>query len=165
MNSAHSFLFLVFLPLSAARWYAPLEESVMSVSQHCPGQNVHHLEWCTKYRFKALKREEFYNACEASIRHAAERHEIQVLELGVMSDHVHALVQLPSMMSVARAVMLLKGCSAYDLFRFEPKFRLLYRRGHFWGRSYYHASAGDASVETVSRYVREENDPHQTRLA
>lgn len=82
-----------------------------------------------------------------------------------MPEHVHALVQLPSTMSVARAAMLLKGCSSYDLFRFEPKFRLRYRKRHFWGGAYFHRSAGDADLETVSRYVREENDPRQTPLA
>ena len=137
----------------------------MSVSQHCLGQNVHHLEWCTKYRFAMLQREEFYNACEASIRRAAARHGIGVLELSVMPEHVHALVQIPSTMCVARAAMLLKGCSSYDLFRLEPNFRKRYRKSHFWGRSYFHRSVGDASLEVILRYVREENDPRQTRLA
>jgi len=131
----------------------------MSVSQHCPGQNVHHIQWCTKYRFEMLKKEDYFKACEASLRRAAARHEIGLLEVGVMSDHVHVVAQLPSAMSVARAAMLLKGASAYDLFR------LRYRKGHFWGGAYFHRSAGDASLEVVSRYVREENDQRQTRLA
>ena len=135
------------------------------VSGHCPGQNVHHLQWCTKYRFQMLRKSEFFIACEASLRRAAERHEIGLLEVAMMSDHVHVVAQLPSAMSVARAAMLLKGASAYDLFRLEPKFRLRYRKGHFWGGAYFHRSAGDASLDVVSRYVREENDPRQTRLA
>ena len=138
---------------------------LISVSQHCPGQNVHHLQWCTKYRFQMLKRSEFYNACEASLSRAAERHGIELLEVAVMSDHVHVVAQLRADVSPARAAMLLKGASAYDLFRAEPKFRLRYRRGHFWGRAYFHRSAGDADLETITRYVREDNDPRQQKLA
>lgn len=157
---------LVFRYLPSGAFVATRRRrSFRMVSEHCPGQNVHHLEWCTKYRYAMLQREEFYNACEASIRRAAARHGIMVLELGVMPEHVHVVVQLPSMMGPGRAAMLLKGCSAYDLFRFEPKFRLRYRKGHFWGKAYYHGSVGDTTVEVVSRYVREDNDPRQTRLA
>ncbi len=135
-----------------------------STSQHCPGQNAHHFEWCTKYRFRMLKREEFYKACEASLKAAAQRHGIVILEIGVMSDHVHVVAQLPATMSVSRAAMLLKGASAYDLFRASPNFRKRYWDGHFWGRSYFHRSAGDADLETIRSYVREENDPRQQTL-
>ncbi len=126
---------------------------------------MHHLQWCTKYRYAMLKREEFFKACEASLERAAQRHGIELLEVGVMSDHVHVVACLRADVSPARAAMLLKGASSYDLFRHEPKFRLRYRRGHFWGRSYFHRSVGDADLETVSRYVREDNDPRQRKLA
>jgi putative transposase len=134
------------------------------MNQHCPGQNVHHLEWCTKYRFNMLKREEFYKACEASLKSAAQRHGIALLEIGVMSDHVHVIAELRADMSPARAAMLLKGASSYDLFRAAPNFRKRLWGGHFWGRSYFHRSAGDADLETVRSYVREENDPRQRTL-
>src|SRR3989344_4239448 len=97
--------------------------SLVSVA-HAKVENVHHLEWCTKYRFKALKRQEFFKACEASLRNAARRFGIEILELGVMSDHVHVVAVLPPCLSVSRAVGLLKGSSAFELFRLEPKFRL-----------------------------------------
>lgn len=135
------------------------------VSGYFPGQNVHHLQWCTKYRFEMLKREDFFKACEASLRRAAARHGIELLEVAVMNDHVYVVAGLPATMCPARAAMLLKGASSYDLFRAEPKFRLRYRRGHFWGRAYFHRSVGDADLETVARYVREDNDPRQQTLA
>ena len=126
---------------------------------------MHHLQWCTKYRYAMLRREEFFKACEASLDRAAQRHGIELLEVAVMSDHVHVVASLRADMSPARASMLLKGASAYDLFRVEPKFRLRYRRGHFWGRGYFHRSVGDTDLRTVSRYVREDNDPRQRTLA
>jgi putative transposase len=111
-----------------------------------------------------LKEPAFYNACETSLKNAATRHGIELLEVAVMSDHVHVVADLPADMSPAKAAMLLKGTSAYELFRFQPKFRLRYWNGHFWGRGYFHRSAGDADLKTVSNYVREDNDPRQRKL-
>ena len=112
-----------------------------------------------------LKREEFYKACEASLRRVAARHGIELLEVGVMSDHVHVVAALRADVSPARAAMLLKGASAYDLFRAEPRFRLRYRKGHFWGRAYYHGSVGDVQLSAARKYVQKENDPRQQTLA
>ena len=132
---------------------------------HCPGQNVHHLQWCTKYRYAMLQQPRLFQAGEASLERAAQRHGIRLLERAVMSDHVHVVADLPPDMSPARAAMLLKGASAHDLFKIEPKFRKRYWGGHFWGRAYFHRSAGDADLETVTHYVRYDNDPRQQKLA
>ncbi len=59
-----------------------------------------------------LKLEEFLKACEASLKRAAERHGIELLEVAVMSDHVHVVAQLRADASPARAAMLLKDASA-----------------------------------------------------
>ncbi len=135
------------------------------MSQHCPGQNTHHIQWCPKYRYNMLKQPRLFEACEASLERAAARHGIILLERAVMSDHVHVVADLPPGMSPARAAMLLKGASAHDLFAFEPKFRKRYWSGHFWGRGYFHRSAGDADLATITRYVRTDNDPRQQKLA
>ncbi|MFQ5406452.1 MAG: transposase [Candidatus Micrarchaeia archaeon] len=39
-----------------------------------------------------------------------------------------------------------------------------YTHGHFWGRAFFFRSVGDADLQTVSRYVREENDARQRTL-
>jgi len=46
----------------------------------------------------------------------ARRHGIFILELAVMEEHVHAVVQLPPNMSQSRAIQLLKGASSHELF-------------------------------------------------
>ena len=61
--------------------------------------------------------------CEDILREAAERHNIGVIELSMMSNHIHIIIQLPSTMSVSQALQLLKGASSYELFRQRPLFR------------------------------------------
>jgi putative transposase len=109
-------------------------------------------------------KEQHYKDCENAIRSAAKRHGIKLLELGVMPDHVHVVAILPQGMLPGKAVGLLKGYSAYELFRLHPKFRLQYQRGHFWGRGYFYRSVSDVNEQIVRRYVREDNDPRQRRL-
>ena len=131
---------------------------------HSIGVSEYHLEWVTKYRYETLLKESHYVDCENALKNAAKRHGIFVKELGVMPDHVHMVVFLSPEMSVSKAVNLLKGSSSHDLFNLHPKFRLQYQRGHFWGRGYFYRSVSNVDDETVSRYVREDNDPRQRRL-
>ena len=140
------------------------ENKNLAHNAHSIGVSEYHLQWVTKYRYETLLKESHYKDCETALKNAAERHGITIKELGVMPDHVHMIVFLPPEMSVSKAINLLKGASSYDLFHTHPNFKLRYPRGHFWGRGYFYRSVSNVDDETVSRYVREDNDPHQRRL-
>ncbi len=128
------------------------------------GQVVFHLTWITKYRYEVLRQSRLFEACDASIRRAAERHGMCIVELSVMSDHVHCVVACPPRLCAADAARLLKGASSHDMFCNDPKYRLRYPRGAFWARRYFVRSVGDADLETVRNYVRADNDPRQLTL-
>ena len=127
-------------------------------ASHSVGVSEYHLQWVTKYRYKTLLKESHYKDCEESIKNVAARHNIELLELGVMPDHVHVIVRVSPEMSPSKVVALLKGGSSYELFKLHPNFRLQYQRGHFWGRGYFYRSVSDINDETVRRYVREDNN-------
>lgn len=131
---------------------------------HSVGVSEYHLQWVTKCRYKTLLKESHYKDCEASIKNVAARHDIEILELGVMPDHVHVIVRVSPEMSPSKVVGLLKGGSSYELFKLHPKFRLQYLRGHFWGRGYFYRSVSDINDETVRKYVREDNNQKQRVL-
>ena len=131
---------------------------------HKVGVNVHHLEWCTKYRYNMLKQDKYKKACEDAIRTQAQRHSIIIRELFVMPDHVHTSCELPPNMSQSKALQLLKGGSSYLLFHQQPKFRLRYPQGHFWSPGAYAGSVGYNTVDIVDSYVRNQADVHQRQL-
>ncbi len=108
--------------------------------------------------FRKLK---YKNACESILRGVAARHGIGIIELSVMSNHVHMVVKLHPSMSVSRAQQLLKGASAYELFKCFPQFRLRYPRRHFWSAGKYSGTVGDADFKTVCNYVKEQTDEFQ----
>lgn len=132
---------------------------------HKVGVNVHHLEWCTKYRYCMMRKEDYKNVCENALRQQALRHCIKIRELFVMPEHVHISCELPPRMSQSKALQLLKGGASYTIFKTQPKFRLRYPRGHFWSPGAYAGSVGYTTVETVDNYVRNQQDVHQKLLS
>ena len=132
---------------------------------HKVGINIHHLEWCTKYRYEMLRQDKYKKLCEDAIKMMAEKHHIMIRELGVMPEHVHVSCELPPQMSQSKALQLLKGGSSYILFRQQDKFRLRYPRGHFWSPGAYAGTCGETTVETVDNYVKNQGDIHQMRLS
>ena len=121
---------------------------------HSVGQNLYHLEWCPKYRYKMFMKEENKKLCEEILEEVAERHKIEIEELSVMPDHIHAVVGIPTTMSVSQALHLLKGASSRELFKQKPNFRKRYPRGHLWSPGKFYRSVGDADIETIVQYVR-----------
>ncbi|MFH1590464.1 MAG: IS200/IS605 family transposase [archaeon] len=131
---------------------------------HKVGVNVHHLEWCTKYRYHMLRQEKYKKLTEEILRETAQRHRIVLREVGVMPDHVHVSAELAPGMSQSKALQLLKGNLSYQLFRAQPKFRLRYPRGHFFSPGALANSTGYATIDTIDHYVRHQEDIHQTLL-
>ena len=132
---------------------------------HKVGVNVHHLEWCTKYRYMMLKQEKYKNLCEEAIKEVAEKHNIRIRELNAQPEHIHVSCELPPSMSQSKALQLLKGGSSYIIFRKQEKFRLRYPRGHFWSPGAYAGTVGHNTVDIVDNYVRLQTDIHQKTLA
>ena len=50
------------------------------------GISMWHFEWCTKYRYKMFRKEEYKNLIAACIRRAATLHGIKIIELNVQSE-------------------------------------------------------------------------------
>jgi putative transposase len=103
-----------------------------------------------------FKQEENKKLCEEILEEVAKRHKIKIEELSIMPDHVHAVVGIPSTMSVSQALHLLKGASARELFKRKPNFRKRYPQGHFWSPGKFYRSIGDADIETVIQYVKDQ---------
>ena len=131
---------------------------------HKVGVNVHHLEWCTKYRYKMFKQDKYKTLAEEILREVAERHRLIVRELSVMPEHVHVSVEAPPSISQSKALQLLKGNLSYQLFRANQNFRLRYPQGHFFSPGGLANSTGYNTVEVVDNYVRTQVDIHQRSL-
>lgn len=127
---------------------------------HKVGTNYWHLEWCTKYRYKMMKRLEIKNLVEAAIRKSAHEHLIRIHLISVMPEHVHLLVSLPHGMTDSKALQLLKGRSAYLIFRNREHVRLRYPQGHFWAAGGCAVTVGYNDLNTTSNYIQNQEEHH-----
>ena len=101
-----------------------------------------------------MRKEKLRLAARKAIEEVGKRHGIHFVELGVMPDHVHAIVSCNPSMSQSKALNLLKGGSSYKLFKEYPNLRLRYPKGHFWSRGKAGRTVGDVDKETVIDYVK-----------
>jgi len=127
---------------------------------HKIGLNFWHLEWCPKYRYKMMQKLENKNLVAAAIRKAASEHGIKIHYLAVMPDHVHALATLPHGMTDSKAFNLLKGRSSYIIFRVKEKFRLRYPKGHFWSPGGFATTIGYNDLESMVKYIENQQEHH-----
>ena len=129
---------------------------------HCVYQCKYHLVWCPKYRFRVLTGDVAKFVDEA-LRALCEWKKVEVLELNVQPDHVHAVLQIPPRLSVSEVVGTLKGKTAIKVFKSYPGLKKKpYWGNHFWARGYCVTTIG-MDEEKIRRYVKyqEENEKRQ----
>jgi REP-associated tyrosine transposase len=110
----------------------------------------YHVVFCPKYRRKVLAPpiDERLNVILAE---QIERWGQELIEMEVMPDHVHLLVGCDPQFGIHRLVKLLKGFSSHAL---RAEFPVLKRRlPSLWTNSYFVATVGGVTVETLKRYV------------
>ena len=128
---------------------------------HKVGANYWHLEFATKYRYKMFGKEKQHNLMVACLRWSANRHRIAIHELFVMPEHVHMLVSLPHNLTNSKALMLLKGASAFKFFKNHPKSRLRLPKGHLWSAGGCAITVGYNEYSTVQKYIQNQGIHHQ----
>jgi putative transposase len=114
-----------------------------------------HLVFVVKYRRRILAGEHLARM-EAVCRGVAEKMGFQVLEFNGEPDHVHLLVEYPPAISVSSLVNHLKGVSSRML---RKEFPLRPHGEHLWSPSYFASSAGGATIETLRRYIEQQDRP------
>lgn len=113
----------------------------------------YHLVWCPKYRRPVLAGDVGKRLAEL-IPQEVEKLGGRVLELVVQPDHVHLFATFPPTIAVAQIMFRIKGATAYQLRKAFP--HLKSRLPSLWTRSYYVATAGHVSAETIQRYIDEQ---------
>jgi putative transposase len=76
----------------------------------------------------------------------------------VNADHVHALVDLPTSVSIEDVAQLFKGSSSHWINSNDVV------KGKFaWGRGYGAFSVSESNVDTVARYIAGQDEHHRVR--
>lgn len=110
---------------------------------------VYHLVWTPKRR-KAVLVGEVAADCRRLIESKCAERGWAILELAIQPDHIHLFVQVWPTDAAALVVKECKGVTSHELRKKYPQLRKL---PSLWTRSYFAATAGNISAETIQRYI------------
>ena len=111
----------------------------------------YHVVWCPKYRRKVLTGE-IAERLKVLVQELAAESESEVLEIEVMPDRIHLLVEVPPHYGIAKFVRMCKGRSSRVLREEFPalKTRLL----TLWTHSTFISTVGGAPLSLVKQYIQ-----------
>ena len=113
----------------------------------------YHVIWCPKYRRSVL-----VNGVDVRLKEiiqaVATECDSEILELEVMPDHVHLLVEADPQFGIHRLIKLMKGRSS-RLLREEFSW-VKSRLPTLWTNSYFVSTIGGAPLEVVKQYIEQQ---------
>ena len=121
---------------------------------HTYAQNHLHVVFSTKERRKLID-VSMQPKLWAYMAGIARNHDFLVLANGGIEDHVHLLIQLPPVLSLAKAISLLKSNSSSWMSEHGMKFA--------WQEGYGAFSVSASNFATVERYIANQEKHHRRR--
>jgi putative transposase len=115
----------------------------------------YHVVWCPKYRRKVL-----IDGVDARLKEIL--YEVvgetsgEILELEVMPDHVHVLVEIDPQYGIAKLVRNMKGRSSRLLRQEFPWLKS--RIPTLWTNSYFLSTVGGAPISVVKQYIENQKN-------
>ena len=86
----------------------------------------------------------------------------QLIEFNSQADHCHLIVSFPPQKRLSDLVGNLKATASKTMWRkFETKLSHVYRKKVFWSASYFIASCGGVTVDTLKKYVQNQESSSQ----
>jgi len=115
----------------------------------------YHVVWCPKYRRKVLVNG-VDTRLKAILSEVAAERQAEIIELEVMPDHVHLLVEVDPQFGIHRLVRTMKGRSSHHLRREFAWLRS--RLPTLWTNSYFVATVGGAPLSVIQQYIENQKN-------
>ena len=110
----------------------------------------YHVVWCPKYRRSVLVNK-VDERLKSILYQTANDVGAEILELEVMPDHVHLLVEIGPQYGINKLVRHLKGRSSNLLRKEFPSLKS--RIPSLWTSSYFVSTVGGASLTDIKKYI------------
>lgn len=115
----------------------------------------YHVVWCPKYRRKALMNGIDLRLKELLYKIAAEI-SADIIEMEVMPDHVHLLIEVDPQYGINKAVRHLKGQTSRVLRSEFPALKS--RLPCLWTNSYFVSTVGGAPLSVIKQYIENQKN-------
>ena len=112
----------------------------------------YHVAWVTKYRKQVLVGQ-IRDDIMQFIKTIAQEQKIEIKAMEVMPDHIHLFISTSPQVRLSDLIKILKGTSAFWLFRDHPELKKKLWEGNLWNPSYCVVSASSRSEEQVKWYI------------
>ena len=132
-----------------AEWYI-IKNVELKSNRNIVYSCKYHLVWCPKYRRKVLV-DEVETRLRGIIIEQARRQDAEVIEMEIMPDHVHLLVEVDPQYGIHRFIKNVKGASSHIL-RKEFK-HLTTKLPTLWTNSYFVSTVGGAPLKVIKQYI------------
>jgi len=86
----------------------------------------------------------------------ARQHRMKAIEVGGMADHIHLLLSLPSTLSIAKALQLIKGGSSKWVHETFPQHRLF-----GWQVKYGAFGVSVSQLDKIIQYIKSQENHHR----
>lgn len=114
-----------------------------------------HIVLCVKYRKQLLSHPKIATCIkDAILSNQTSDFTIQVME--VDKDHIHLLVDYTPDVSVSQIVRLIKQTTTARVWFENDLQKYFWKHKIFWSGGYFVCSTGDASTETIAKYIAEQ---------
>lgn len=110
----------------------------------------YHVVWCPKYRRKVLIGS-IETRLKELIQETCSTINVEIIEMELMPDHVHLLLEVDPQFGIHKAVKRIKGNSSRIL-RQEFK-ELRTKLPTLWTNSYFVSTVGGAPLEVIKQYI------------
>ncbi len=111
----------------------------------------YHVVWCPKYRRKVL-----VGAIAERLKELIEIRcseiNAEILEMEIMPDHVHLLIEVDPQFGINQAIRSIKGFSSHSLRNEFPTLKT--RLPTLWTNSYFVSTVGGAPLEVIKQYIQ-----------
>ena len=110
----------------------------------------YHVVWCPKYRRKVLIGD-VETRLKELVETACSEKQVDIIQMEIMPDHVHLILEVDPQFGIHRAVKHIKGVSSFYL---RSEFRhLTSKLPTLWTNSYFVSTVGGAPLEAIKKYV------------
>ncbi len=115
----------------------------------------YHVVWCPKYRRKVL-----INGVDVRLKELIDEicreSRIEIIEMEIMPDHVHLLMEVDPQFGIHKAVKQIKGRTSRIL---RQEFSCLTSRlPTLWTNSYFVSTVGGAPLSVIKQYIENQKN-------
>lgn len=110
----------------------------------------YHVVWCPKYRRKVLVGK-VENRLKGLIEGICDELKTDIIEMEIIPDHVHLLVEVDTLFGIHKLVKRIKGKTSRVLREEFPNLKS--RIPSLWTKSYFVSTVGGAPLEVIKEYI------------